>query len=263
MFNNLPVSIMKRIMWGVDSGDSFIILRRFENFVWRINCVLWWFVNLWGILIHSTFMIGSIGVPIITITLIISINNIGLHSLIPYLFLSIGVFFSFFEICNLPYIIRNAKKENYSHSISLGFAMHSISTIICGILIFGIDNLIVSGWKNRTYQSGKCRCTIIWPSCRMLRGLWEYPKTTTYIEHQWVWWSSGLWDKQQQKSQCTRSSCTTCQSIHPTVIPGKHYKPIRNEMKCDLLPAIQLYFNLLHYHFAMKFLSVTWTMHAI
>lgn len=88
------------------------------------------------------FMTGSIGVPITTIILIISINNVDLHFLIPYLFLSIGIFFSFFEICNLPYIIRNAKKENYSHAISLGFAIHSISTIICGFLIFSIDNLL-------------------------------------------------------------------------------------------------------------------------
>ena len=87
------------------------------------------------------FYIGGIGVPATTGLLVFSINNIELHSLIPYIFLLIGLFFSFFQICKLPYIIRNAKKSNYSHAISLSFATHSISTITSGFLIFLIDNL--------------------------------------------------------------------------------------------------------------------------
>ena len=81
------------------------------------------------------FWVGSFGVPAVAIAMIIAIN-LGAHQLLPYLFTIWGVVFTCFQVCSLPYIMRNTAKENQSHAISLNYATHSFGTIVSSILIF-------------------------------------------------------------------------------------------------------------------------------
>ena len=83
---------------------------------------------------------GSIGVPIIAILVVVAIQN-DYSNFLPFLFILWGVLFSCFQISVLPYIMRNTKKENQSHAISLSFATHSFGMIFSGILIFLFDQL--------------------------------------------------------------------------------------------------------------------------
>ena len=70
----------------------------------------------------------------------VSIQN-DYSNFLPFLFILWGVLFSCFQISVLPYIMRNTKKENQSHAISLSFATHSFGMIFSGILIFLFDQL--------------------------------------------------------------------------------------------------------------------------
>lgn len=88
------------------------------------------------------FWIGSIGVPMTAIAMIVSINN-KLFSILPSLFILWGVVFTCFQVSSLPYIMRNTKKENQSHAISLSFATHSFGTISSSIIIFLLSTFFV------------------------------------------------------------------------------------------------------------------------
>ena len=81
-------------------------------------------------------MIGSLGVPLVAISLILAIEYQH-HSFLPLLFILWGVVFTLFQVSALPYIMRNTIAENQSHAISLNYATHSFGTILSGIIIFG------------------------------------------------------------------------------------------------------------------------------
>ncbi len=81
------------------------------------------------------FIIGSLGVPLFSIFLIIAIKYF-LYSLLPVLFILLGLFFTLFQVSTLPYIMRNTNTDSHSHAISLNYATHSFGTIISGIIIF-------------------------------------------------------------------------------------------------------------------------------
>ena len=83
---------------------------------------------------------GSIGVPIVAILVVLTIQN-GASNFLPALFIFWGVLYSCFQVSVLPYIMRNTLKENQSHAISLSFATNSFGMIFSGMLIFLFDNL--------------------------------------------------------------------------------------------------------------------------
>ena len=83
---------------------------------------------------------GSIGVPIVAILVVLTIQN-KLSHFLPTLFIFWGVLYSCFQVSVLPYIMRNTLKENQSHAISLSFATNSFGMIFSGLLIFLFDNL--------------------------------------------------------------------------------------------------------------------------
>ena len=93
-----------------------------------------------GKVLKPFLFIGSVGVPIIAISVVVAIQN-DYSNFLPFLFILWGVLFSCFQISVLPYIMRNTKKENQSHAISLSFATHSFGMIFSGILIFLFDQL--------------------------------------------------------------------------------------------------------------------------
>ena len=86
------------------------------------------------------FWIGSLGVPFTAIAMIIAIQH-GLISILPLLFIIWGVVFTCFQVSSLPYIMRNTKKENHSHAISLSYATHSFGTIASSIIIFLLSGI--------------------------------------------------------------------------------------------------------------------------
>lgn len=86
------------------------------------------------------FWIGSLGVPFTAIAMIIAIQQ-GLISILPLLFIIWGVVFTCFQVSSLPYIMRNTKKENHSHAISLSYATHSFGTIASSIIIFLLSGI--------------------------------------------------------------------------------------------------------------------------
>jgi len=87
------------------------------------------------------FVAGSLGVPIIAITMLFAIDN-HFYQILPYLFIFWGIVFTCFQISTLPYIMRNTSKINQSHAISLNYATHSFGTIICSVIIFSLSKTI-------------------------------------------------------------------------------------------------------------------------
>jgi hypothetical protein len=87
------------------------------------------------------FMLGSLGVPLVAIFLVLSVNN-GNYNYLHFLFILWGVFFTLFQVSSLPYIMRNTIRENQSHAISLNYATHSFGTILSGVIIFGIGSFM-------------------------------------------------------------------------------------------------------------------------
>ena len=83
------------------------------------------------------FIAGSVGVPVMAILMVYSISK-QWYGFLPFSFVMWGVFFSCFQVSSLPYIMRNTKKENQSHAISLSYSTHSFGTIISGIAIFSM-----------------------------------------------------------------------------------------------------------------------------
>ena len=80
-------------------------------------------------------IIGSIGLPLAALTLIITIKQ-DYQTLIRPIFFLWGIFYSLFNISVLPFIMKNVSKENRTHAITLSFATHSFGMIITGLLIF-------------------------------------------------------------------------------------------------------------------------------
>ena len=87
------------------------------------------------------FMLGSLGVPMVAIALVLAVQN-TLFNLLPTLFILWGVVFTLFQVSALPYVMRNTSVENQSHAISLNYATHSFGTILSGIIIFGFGQFM-------------------------------------------------------------------------------------------------------------------------
>jgi len=82
------------------------------------------------------FILGSLGVPLVAISLVFAVQN-SYFQYLPILFILWGCVFTLFQVSALPYIMRNTSIENQSHAISLNYATHSFGTILSGIIIFG------------------------------------------------------------------------------------------------------------------------------
>ncbi len=87
------------------------------------------------------FLLGSLGVPLVAISLVLAVENTW-YQYLPFLFILWGVAFTLFQVSSLPYIMRNTVSKNQSHAISLNYATHSFGTIISAIIIFGFGKLI-------------------------------------------------------------------------------------------------------------------------
>ena len=87
------------------------------------------------------FILGSLGVPTVAITLVLAIQY-GLYQYLPTLFILWGVVFTLFQVSSLPYVMRNTSVANQSHAISLNYATHSFGTILSGIMIFGFGQFM-------------------------------------------------------------------------------------------------------------------------
>jgi len=87
------------------------------------------------------FMIGSVGIPIVAIILVLSIE-MSYDNIIPFLFILWGIVFTLFSVSSLPFIMRNSKISNQSHAISLNYATHSFGTIISSLFIYFSSELI-------------------------------------------------------------------------------------------------------------------------
>ena len=81
------------------------------------------------------FLIGSAGVPVVAIILVLCVHY-EWYNYLPLLFILWGCVFTLFQVSSLPYIMRNTVSENQSHAISLNYATHSFGTIFAGLLIF-------------------------------------------------------------------------------------------------------------------------------
>ena len=81
------------------------------------------------------FMIGTLGVPLVAIALVLSIEYM-LNDYLPILFVLWGFVFTLFQVSSLPYVMRNTVLSNQSHAISLNYATHSFGTILSGLVIF-------------------------------------------------------------------------------------------------------------------------------
>ena len=81
------------------------------------------------------FIAGTLGVPLVAITLILAIEHMQ-NDYLPILFVLWGFVFTLFQVSSLPYVMRNTAPENQSHAISLNYATHSFGTILSGIFIF-------------------------------------------------------------------------------------------------------------------------------
>ncbi len=82
------------------------------------------------------FVLGSLGVPFVAIFLVFAVQY-NFYSLLNYIFILWGVFFTLFQISTLPYIMRNTAIKKQSHAISLSYATHSFGTILSSLIIFG------------------------------------------------------------------------------------------------------------------------------
>ena len=87
------------------------------------------------------FLLGSLGVPMVAIALVLAVQNV-LFSFLPTLFILWGVVFTLFQVSALPYVMRNTSNANQSHAISLNYATHSFGTILSGIIIFGFGQFM-------------------------------------------------------------------------------------------------------------------------
>jgi len=87
------------------------------------------------------FILGSFGVPIVAILLVIAVEFKWYQSL-PLLFIFWGIVFTLFQVSSLPYVMRNTIAKNQSHAISLNYATHSLGTIVSGIIIFSFGKLM-------------------------------------------------------------------------------------------------------------------------
>lgn len=86
------------------------------------------------------FYIGAIGGPLFAL-LIIMATKIHADNLLYFAQLMWGVSFVFNQIPVIPYILRNANKEQETEGISLSYSTYSFAGIVGGLLIFILNKL--------------------------------------------------------------------------------------------------------------------------
>ena len=84
------------------------------------------------------FILASVIVPTTSILIIESIHYLILP-LIQLAFLSWGFGMMLMRVCSLPFIIRNTTADNSTEALSLTAATWSLSTIVSGLIISGLD----------------------------------------------------------------------------------------------------------------------------
>ena len=84
------------------------------------------------------FILASLIVPATSILIIESIHYLILP-LIQLAFLSWGFGMMLMRVCSLPFIIRNTTADNSTEALSLTAATWSLSTIVSGLIISGLD----------------------------------------------------------------------------------------------------------------------------
>ncbi|MCH2650714.1 MAG: MFS transporter [Candidatus Marinimicrobia bacterium] len=84
------------------------------------------------------FILASAIVPTTSILIIESIHYLILP-LIQLAFLSWGFGMMLMRVCSLPFIIRNTTADNSTEALSLTAATWSLSTIVSGLIISGLD----------------------------------------------------------------------------------------------------------------------------
>jgi len=84
------------------------------------------------------FILASAVVPTTSILIIESIHYLILP-LIQLAFLSWGFGMMLMRVCSLPFIIRNTTADNSTEALSLTAATWSLSTIVSGLIISGLD----------------------------------------------------------------------------------------------------------------------------
>ena len=84
------------------------------------------------------FILASAIVPTTSILIIESIHYLNLP-LIQLAFLSWGFGMMLMRVCSLPFVIRNSTADNSTEALSLTAATWSLSTIVSGLIISGLD----------------------------------------------------------------------------------------------------------------------------
>jgi MFS family permease len=86
------------------------------------------------------FKLATILLPIFTISAVFAVES-KTSWLIYLSFLLWGVVFSLAEIAKIPFIMRNAKKENLTQSITLAYITWSFGAVLSGIIIYSLSTL--------------------------------------------------------------------------------------------------------------------------
>ncbi len=86
------------------------------------------------------FKISTLLLPVFTI-LAVYVVDAKIDWLIYLSFLLWGVVFSLAEIAKIPFIMRNAKKENLTQSITLAYITWSFGAVLSGIIIYSLSTL--------------------------------------------------------------------------------------------------------------------------
>ena len=84
------------------------------------------------------FKIASLMVPLTSIMIIEAIHY-SITPLIQLSFMLWGVGMMLMRVCSLPFIIRHTTNENSSEALSLSASTWSLSTMVSGLIISGLD----------------------------------------------------------------------------------------------------------------------------
>lgn len=86
------------------------------------------------------FKIATILLPIFTLLAVFAVEA-KQEWLIYLSFLLWGVVFSLAEIAKIPFIMRNAKKENLTQSITLAYITWSFGAVLSGVIIYSLSTI--------------------------------------------------------------------------------------------------------------------------
>ena len=105
------------------------------------------------------FKLSSILVPLTSAMIIQSIKNM-IIPLIQLSFLAWGLGMMLMRVCSLPFIIRNTNSDNSTEALSLSASTWSLSTIISGLIISGLDWISIIELPDKTIFFNEQ--TILW-----------------------------------------------------------------------------------------------------